>query len=90
MTNQEKQCTTCHQSKSLDEFRYLTAQRRYMSTCKQCEKAYHKANYMRAKNELDPIGRKVTVRRAYAVRAIRNYIATFGKEILDEAQKDAT
>lgn len=76
-----KVCTRCKMEKEIGQFRLLVAAGRHHSWCKACESAAHKANNQnRGKVVYDP--------RRYAVKAIRNYVAKFGKDIIEEALQD--
>lgn len=75
-----KLCTKCKTEKGTDEFRYLVAAGRHHSWCKQCERESQRKKHV-AQN-------KARSAKSYAIRAIRNYVARYGKDIIEEALRE--
>lgn len=75
-----KLCTKCKTEKGTEEFRYLVAAGRHHSWCKQCERESQRKKHV-AQN-------KARNAKSYAIRAIRNYVARYGKDIIEEALRE--
>lgn len=85
-----KQCSKCMRLKPIDEFRYLVAQGRYQSACLDCERSYareRRSKLQKRGKQPKQTGEVLDKKRAYAVRAILNYIDKYGEEIIKDAKK---
>lgn len=73
-----KQCTQCEQWLELTQFRFLTARNRYMSECKDCE---------RARSRKAQAARSNTKGREVAVKRIVDLVLRYDSQILQEAME---
>lgn len=79
-------CTCCGKEKHIDAFRFLNVLGRYQSRCLECEREYQREYNAKVRDHKKKANGDY--RRRYAVRSIRYYIHTYGKEILDEALEE--
>lgn len=83
---QFKKCSKCGHELPLSEFRWLKTQKRHMSSCRECEKSYHRGRYKANGSHYNAAVKRI----AYLVEKHGNGVVTDALRLLEEIPNDST